>query len=565
MKLASVSVAPRSGDRSGWLGRRLHRTGAFVAVVVIAAVAQLAVGSPARAETYVPISGAGSTWSQNALDQWARNVQQYGMKVNYQGTGSSDGRNQFKSGTVDYGVSEIPYGLSEGGVPDNPPTRKFAYMPIVAGGTAFMYNLKIGNQQVTNLRLSGDVLAKIFTNQITTWSDAAIKADNPGLTLPARKIVPVVRSDGSGTTAQLTTWLSKRYQTMWDAYCAKSGKRTAPCGVTSYYPVVPGSSFTAQSGSTGVAGYVAQPQSEGAITYVEYSYARNAGFPVVKMLNQAGYYIEPKAAAVAVGLTEAKINNDPNSSSYLTQDLSGVYVNPDKRAYPLSSYSYMIVPTETTAKFTTEKGKTLGRFGYYFLCEGQQQADALGYSPLPKTLVEAGFEQVRKIPGVVAQSIVIANCNNPTFSADGTNTLAKNAPNPQDCDKAGSAQCSTGTGGADKVSTPVHNGAGSTTSTTTGGGSTASGAAGAAAGSTGTGSATGTTSGGAAVIDPDTGQTIAGGDQAAAGGIAAIPVSLGTRGWGMSQTLMIVATLLLLGVTVVPPLLSQSLRRRRRS
>ena len=77
-------------------------------------------------------------------------------------------------------------------------------MPIVAGGTSFMYNLKIGGKRVTNLRLSGETLAKIFTGGITTWNDPAIEADNPGSTLPARKIVPVVRSDGSGTTAQLT-------------------------------------------------------------------------------------------------------------------------------------------------------------------------------------------------------------------------------------------------------------------------------------------------------------------------------------------------------------------------
>src|SRR5262249_44520091 len=151
----------------------------------------------ADAATYVTISGSGSTWSANAIKQWITNVGQYGMRVNYADQGSSTGRAQFKEGTVDYAVSEIPYGLKDLGTnaSDPAPSRKFAYMPIVAGGTAFMYNLKINGRRVTNLRLSGDTITKIFTGVITTWNDAAIRADNPSLALPARKIVPVVRSD----------------------------------------------------------------------------------------------------------------------------------------------------------------------------------------------------------------------------------------------------------------------------------------------------------------------------------------------------------------------------------
>ena len=74
-------------------------------------------------------------------------------------------------------------------------------MPITAGGTVFMYNLKINGQQVTNLRLSGENIAKIFTGAITNWDNPALAADNPGLNLPNESIVPVVRSDGAGSTA----------------------------------------------------------------------------------------------------------------------------------------------------------------------------------------------------------------------------------------------------------------------------------------------------------------------------------------------------------------------------
>lgn len=538
-----------------------RRLALLVASALAAVSALLATAVPAVAQEYVPISGAGSTWSQNALDQWRRNVNQYGMKVNYQGTGSSDGRNQFRNGTVDFAVSEIPYGLSDGGVVDNPPSRDYAYMPIVAGGTSFMYNLKIGGKRVTNLRLSGPTLARIFTGAITRWDDPAVAADNPGLRLPARRVVPVVRSDGSGTTAQFSTWLSKRHAATWDAWCRAAGRST-PCGVTSNYPVAGGRGFVAQSGSLGVSGYVAQAQSEGAITYVEYSYALNSGFPVAKVLNDAGYYVEPKASNVAVGLLSARINTDKSSSQYLTQILDGVYASKDARSYPLSSYSYMVLPTAAEGTFNASKGKTLGDFSYYFLCEGQQQAEVLGFSPLPINLVQAGLEQVRRIPGVEARTVDIKSCRNPTFSASGENTLAKNAPQPPACDRKGATQCGTGTGGAKQTTAVAPAATGRRTATAprpgaaaprTGGTAVAPGsAAGAVAPAPQTG-----------VVDPDTGVVVAGGQGPATPGepVTAIPLSLTDAATGGSAAvLMAVTALVLLLVALLPPVLSRRLR-----
>ncbi|WP_249713822.1 phosphate ABC transporter substrate-binding protein PstS [Rhizomonospora bruguierae] len=551
--------------RGGVPGRSVVR-GLAASLALLVAV--LSAPAPAlAAPQLVKISGAGSTWSSNAIDNWRRNIQQRKIYVSYAATGSSDGRTQFTNGTVDFGVSEIPYGFQDRFAgPDPRPPRSFAYMPIVAGGTAFMYNLKIGGRQVTNLRLSGEVLTKIFTGVVKRWDDPAIKADNPGLVMPGRRIVPVVRQDGSGTSAQLTLWMSKQHPGLWDAYCAKFGK-AAPCGVTSNYPYRSQDGFVGQSGSTGVAGYVGQSNAEGAITYVEYSYAINQRFPVVKVLNAGGYYVEPTAKNVAVALTRAQINQDRNSPDYLTQVLDEVYRFTDSRTYPLSSYSYMIIPTAAELNITEDKGYTLARFANYFLCEGQQQADVLGYSPLPKNLVEAGMAQVQKIPGAPKADIVIANCNNPTFSRDGTNTLAKTAPKPSECDRKGSRQSSAGTGGATQA-TPV---------------AAAARCAGepAAGGPTGSNTAGGTGNGGTAaapsagaVVDPDTGQVIgpdgsaAGGDDGAGGGggeaVAAVPVSLaGTGGWQLRHTIMVIAAVLLLALVLGPPLLAQSLRRRR--
>lgn len=199
----------------------------------------------------------------------------------------------------------------------------------------------------------------------------------------------------------------------------------------------------AKPGSQGVAGFVAQDSNEGAITYVEYSYARNSGFPVAKMLNAAHYYVEPTAGSVAVALLNARLHPD------LTADLSQVYVNSDPRTYPLSDYAYMIVPKDTSYNFNTEKGRTLSDFAAYFLCDGQQQADALGYSPLPINLVQAGIDQVNQIPGSTHKldRNNLAGCHNPTVSPDGGNRIAEMAPQPAPCDQQGPTQCDTGAPG----------------------------------------------------------------------------------------------------------------------
>src|SRR5690606_20855393 len=176
---SSTPMPPHEGSL-----RRRPRPGSATAPPVRRALAValtlallLSTANTASAATLVRIAGSGSTWSQNALDQWIANVAQYNMRIDYAGNGSSTGRQQFANAVVDFAVSEIPYGMQDGASTDYPPrNRGYAYMPIVAGGTAFMYNLRIGNTQVTNLRLSGEVIAKIFTGGITRWNDPAIAA-----------------------------------------------------------------------------------------------------------------------------------------------------------------------------------------------------------------------------------------------------------------------------------------------------------------------------------------------------------------------------------------------------
>ena len=397
------------------------RRGARRGLVVLAAlVVTLAVPAPAQAESFTPISGSGSTWAQNVIEQWRRNIaENQGLTVSYSGTGSAAGRNDFAGETVDFAVSELPYAqATEDGSPPKLPTSAYSYLPVIAGGTALMYHLEINGERVTDLRLSGEVVAKIFSGSITRWNDPAIRADNPSRTMPDRPIRPVYRADVSGTTAQLTGWMADRFPEIWTH------------GVTSRFPQI-SSAFTGQNGSLGAAGYVSQSYGEGAITYVEYSYAQGVGFPVVKVLNDAGYYVAPTPSAVSIALLGAQANADG------TLGLAGVRRSGDPRAYPISSASYMIVPTATNRIFTTERGRSLARFVEYAACEGQQNAASLGYAPLPLPLVQAVAAGAARIPGSPG-AIDLTTCGNPTFvSGDtvGDNALLRTAPMPPSGDK----------------------------------------------------------------------------------------------------------------------------------
>ena len=400
------------------------------AAALLSLAAPFALPAPALAAPQpTPISGAGSTWSANAIDQWRVNLRQAGLFVNYTPTGSADGRAQFANGTNDFAVTDLPYGYDNAFADsDTPPARPFTYVPVTAGGLTFPYNLRVDGNQVDNLRLSGEAIFKIFTKVVTRWDDPLIKADNPGIALPAADIVTVVRGDASATSGNLTRWMNAEYPQQWNAYCqAQGGKPT--CGATALFPA---SGHIHQQGSTGVGDYVGVTQ--GAIGYLESSYAIGARLSVAKMLNKAGYYIAPREGAVAIALKAAEVAGDQ------TPRLEPVYANPDPRAYPLSYYSYLVVPTTVGGSFTESDGYTLGELGFYGLCRGQQTAPLLGYAPLPVNLAVAGLDELAHIPG--AQRHQLAECDNPTFAPDGSDTLSQTVPQPAQCDnKASGQQC----------------------------------------------------------------------------------------------------------------------------
>ena len=493
--------------------RRGRRIVVVAVLVLLGLMPSVAEGTTGQHEL---IQGTGSTWSQNIVTQWSTDEDAYGIKVVYTGGGSSRGRKDFAQCSDDFAISEIPYqGVDEFGAADTNNGRPYAYLPIVAGGTAFTYQLKVGNTFVRNLRLSGDTIAKIFTNQIVNWNDPAITKDNNGHAMPSLAITPVVRSDGSGTTAQFTTWLDHQYPSIWRPFFGRSG-------LTSYFPRK-GRAIGA-AGSDQVMNQIASFSGNGTIGYVEYSYPINKTapdgkpYPVVKVLNKGGYYVEPTQYNVAVALTKAKINQDKSSQLYLTQILDGVYNATDPRAYPLSSYSYMIIPTGAkdcpngggAGTMTTDKRQTLADFLSYSLCSGQTKAGPFGYSPLPLNLVQAGFQQIAKLkqadPNVDLANSDIHKCNNPTFVAGdlSKNRLAEIAPQPASCDKLGAGPCGTDTG----TNTPSTN---NNSSSIPAAGSPAT--TGKSTGGTSTGASRGTTAPGSAPasVDPATGLVTGGG------------------------------------------------------
>lgn len=420
-------------------------------------LATSAASSPAQAEEFARMVASGSSWAAPAIDQWSRDVRDQGIVIDYSPVGSAAGRTDYSTGAVDFAGSDIAFLNGQdkiaGGVVETS-QYSYSYLPITAGGTAFMYHLTVGGEQVRNLRLSGESIAKIFTGQITNWSDPQI-TEEYGAQLPDLPIKPVVRAEPSGATYQFTAWLAHEYREYWNELCQSQAGVDPPCGASERFPAPP--SFKPANGSTAVANTITSSTGEGTIGYDEYAYALAADYPVVKVLNPAGYYVLPTASNVAIALQKAKIDWNQNSKTYLMQDLRSVYGYQDPRSYPLSSYSYLVVPStnkklgDVNDNFTDEKGATLSTWANYFLCAGQQSAESLGYSPLPRPLIQGGIIQVNRIPGGIdgLNPNKLEQCNNPTMR-NGQNILLETAPMPGQCDKKGAplygCDPNTGTG-----------------------------------------------------------------------------------------------------------------------
>ncbi len=310
------------------------------------------------------ITGAGSTFAAPIYQQWGSTLKGQGLTVNYNPVGSGAGIAQLQSGTVDFAGSDPAMKPAEVKAAKGP----VAQFPIAFGGITVSYNL---SGVKTGLKLDGTTLADIFLGKIKTWNDAAIKALNPGISLPSTSITVVHRSDASGTTKGFATYLSA-YSPVWTAAAGKPDKTVKwPTG-------------TGASGNSGVAAAI--KQTSGAIGYVEQAYALQNGFTFAAVKNSSGKYVEPSlaaASAAAEGIT-------------VPPDLAISTINsPNSAAYPITSQTFVIVYKDMCkAGVSQSAAKGVKQFLTYAVGDGQSVAKQLDYAPLPSSLLSKVKAQV---------------------------------------------------------------------------------------------------------------------------------------------------------------------------
>ncbi len=324
----------------------------FCLSLLTAGVAFTALTPAASAQN---INGAGATFPYPIYSKW---FAEYGkehsdVKFNYQSIGSGGGIKQVTEGTVDFGASDGP--MSDDQL--NASKIKITHIPTVLGAVVPIYNLPGINEP---LKFSQDAIAGIYLGKITKWNDPYIAHENPGVNLPDQPILPVYRSEGSGTTYIFTDWLSKVSPEWKD----KIGKATAvkwPVGI-------------GQKGSEGVSGMVRQ--SKYSFGYVELIYAEANKIPFGLVRNHDGKFVKASTAGVtdAAAAFASKIPADYRVS---------ITDAPGANSYPISSFTWLLIPT--VAK-DPAKGKAIIGFLNWMLEHGEAEASSLEYAPLPKAV-----------------------------------------------------------------------------------------------------------------------------------------------------------------------------------
>ncbi|MFC0533592.1 phosphate ABC transporter substrate-binding protein PstS [Phytohabitans kaempferiae] len=282
------------------------------------------------------------------------------LTVNYNAVGSGQGKKDFGANLNDFAGSDST--VKDG---DGPTAGSFLYVPTVAAPITVSFNIS----GVDKLQLSPDTLAKIFQTDIKTWNDAAIAADNPGVTLPATNITVVHRAEGSGTTNNFTKYLVAAAPDTWKL---KSGD------VVDW----PASTQGAEKNS-GVAQLI--KQTDGGIGYVDFSDARASGLKFAAIKNKDGQFVEASIEGTTAALQGAEIAED---LTFNPLNAAGA------TTYPITAPTYILVRTTYTdaAKKDAVKG-----FVRYILTEGQTLAPEVDFAPLPDELKTKALAQLDKI------------------------------------------------------------------------------------------------------------------------------------------------------------------------
>jgi phosphate transport system substrate-binding protein len=315
----------------------------------------------------VSLNGAGGTFPLPLYTQWFDTYYQLtGVKINYQGVGSGAGINQITAGTVDFGASDAIM-TDEQQAKAEAAGGPILHIPMTSGAIAIIYNLSgIPSGQI---KLTGDVLAKIYLKQITNWNDPQITALNPGLNLPNTPIAVVHRSDGSGTTFIYTNYLSK-VSSDWSTQVGSATSVNWPGDIGA-------------EKNAGVAGMV--QQTPGAIGYVELAYAIQNNLPWVLLQNASGNYEAPSLAGTTAAMANVAM---PDDMKVMITNSS----NPD--AYPICGLTWMLAYVNQTDK---TKGEALVNALWWAIHDGQQYAPSLDYAPLSSTVVAKAEAEIKSI------------------------------------------------------------------------------------------------------------------------------------------------------------------------
>ncbi len=320
-----------------------------------ALLAVCAIAGTASAGTL--INGAGATFPYPIYSKWFSEYSKVdkSVKFNYQSIGSGGGIKQITAQTVDFGASDKFLSNEE----LHAAPGKLIHIPTVMGAVVVTYNVP---GVKTGLKLTAEDISGIYLGTITKWNDPRIASNNPGVALPAKPIIVVHRSDGSGTTAIFTDYLSN----VSPAWKAKVGM-----GTSVRWPVGLGG-----KGNEGVAGQV---KSTGyTIGYVELAYAFENRLPFATLKNHDGHYVVPSIKSTTAAAAGA--------AKHMPSDYRISLVNqPGKDAYPIAGFTWLLVYEHQK---DAVKGKKVVEFLRWELKHGQKMAAALLYAPLPANVVK---------------------------------------------------------------------------------------------------------------------------------------------------------------------------------
>ena len=322
----------------------------FIKTIVVAGLVAGATSAHAA-----DVTGAGSSFIFPVLSKWADAYKkESGNSVNYQSIGSGAGIKQIQAKTVTFGATDMPLKA------DQLEKDGFAQWPQTMGAIVAVVN--IDGVKPGDLVLDGTTLANIYLGKITKWDDAALKKLNPNVKLPSETISVVHRSDASGTSFNITNYLSK----VSDEWKTKVGEGTAV-----EWPVGVGA-----KGNEGVSGNIAQAKNS--IGYVEYAYAKQNKLTYTKMVNKDGKTVEPTMASFQAAAGNADWAHAPGYYVILTDQ-------PGATSWPIVASTFILMYKEPVDKAASAEAL---KFFKYSFEKGGKSAEELDYIPMPDSVVK---------------------------------------------------------------------------------------------------------------------------------------------------------------------------------